>query len=530
MRTVLVFFLAGSLALAGGADPAAQLLKKGEFDKAAEAAQKLVDKDPKNVDAWIVLADALIALKQPEEAWNRLEPAVTENPDSAPLLCKLGDVFVKVAEAAQADPNAGSNVQMHFEDARNMYTKALDKDPKLADAVYGKAYVAYWLSDNEEAKRQLSACLLLNPNHGKAHSLQAFLLYNEKKYPEAEAKYEIARKIDDSDPLTCLRYGHSLFAQGKTDAAKAAYLYALKRHPEYETSITSGLLYLVKKDYSKATDLLLEATKQVPGSAFAWFHLGRCYFANKAYKDAMAAFRKAHDLAPKNAEFLYFLGYTAESEGDAAGALDAYREALKDDPAHENAAFRFEGLIRGAGQFEDQVKLYDELIKLAPENAIVHNNYALILRDWAEQRGASKMDNPPEEVRKGIRRAGEVYEIAARLLPDDPQIQSDTGLLFEFYPCNRNDEKALQYFTKSLEASEFSYRDAFDGLNRLCRRTSRWDVLRKYAEQVADAMDSGKDAIVPLNAGEPQPVPAETPGLKARAEAAVRDAEAKLKG
>ena len=55
-----------------------------------------------------------------------------------------------------------------------------------------------------------------------------------------------------------VRYGHSFFVQkGKREQAKAAYIAALKRHPDDDTAIRSGLYYLAGKNYAKMGPVLL---------------------------------------------------------------------------------------------------------------------------------------------------------------------------------------------------------------------------------------------------------------------------------
>ncbi len=219
-------------------------------------------------------------------------------------------------------------------------------------------------------------------------------------------------------------------------------------------------------------------------------------------------------------------------DGDGAGAAEMYLNTLRANPKHAMAAGNYERLIpRLAGNDFDEVgKLYENLLKLAPENGDVHNNYALRLRNWAEAKGA-RGKSPSESAKKVIKRSAEVYEMAAALAPDVPQVLSDTGLLFEFYPCNRDDEKAERYFRKSLERSGFLYRDAFDGLNRLCHRTKNWEILKDYAEGVIEAIDDGGRARAPRSAGAVQDLTApETSALRDRAKGALAEAERNLKG
>ena len=92
MRNLSILLCLAAATWAGGADQAAALLKKGETDRAANAAQNLVDKDAANIDAWVVLADALVAKGEPADAWEKLEVAIEKNPKEARLSMKLGDV------------------------------------------------------------------------------------------------------------------------------------------------------------------------------------------------------------------------------------------------------------------------------------------------------------------------------------------------------------------------------------------------------------------------------------------------------
>lgn len=534
MRHAISLAVLSAAVLAGGADQAKKLLEKGEIQRAADTARRLTGKDPANVDAWLVLADALVRLGRPADAWEALEAGMETSPKAAPLYVKLGDVFVAMAVAEQRGGNDGTTIRNYYLDAERMYAEAAGKDPKSADAVYGRAYVNFWLGDKAKAKELVALCLGLNADHGRAHALQGYIFYTDKKFAEAQAKYEIALRLDDSDPLTFVRYGHSFVAQGKDADAKRAYLAGLKRHPQDDIAIRSGLYHLANRGKPKAswTNLepyLMEAVKVAPNSSPAWYYLGYCHVQNERFESALSAYKKADKFAPDNALYVFNIGYCHELLGDTKDALEHYRKALELRPDYPDAANRFYGIaIVKRANIKEASALFEELIALAPNTASIHNDYALILRNWAEANGATGKD-PAREVRQRIKRSGEVYEIAARLAPDDPQIQSDTGLLFEFYPCNFDAAKAKRYFTRSLDISGYVYRDAFDGLFRLCMRTGDWKTLRDYAANVIDALDQGgRHAVAPVGAGVPKELPNETPGLLARARSALRQAEEKL--
>ncbi len=144
MRLAAFVMIIGPLALAGAEDQAAALLNKGEYEKAANAARTLAARNPKNIKAWLILADALLAKGEPEDAWAAVEDeALKKNPGDTRLLVKLGDVYVKNAEKLRLNQGAGLDIQNFYLDAIRVYKEALEKDSKSADAIYGIAYVDY---------------------------------------------------------------------------------------------------------------------------------------------------------------------------------------------------------------------------------------------------------------------------------------------------------------------------------------------------------------------------------------------------
>ena len=547
MRIATLLLLLAVPALAGDtADPAESenALKAAKARKAAEA-------DPNDIEAWLALADALFALEQPADAWEALEPAIKANPADARLSLKLGDAFVRLAEREKVETNDGTTIVNYYLDAERNYGEAFRKDPKCAAAVYGMASVNFETGRQgakERAGELIVQCLGIDGDFAKAHALQGYMLYLDgkdlagqrkdgdakQKYMAAEEKYALALKLGDDDVLDMVRYGHTLLAQGRLDEAKRAYVATLQKHPENDLPIKSGLYHVANRGETKPTwtnpklkPILEEAAKESPKSPVAWYYLGFCQATAQAWEDALKCYGKALDLDPRNANYMYQVGYMREKLGDAEQALDAYRKALGAAPDFADAAFRFEGLIGMRTDVDRAEKLYEELIRLAPDNADVHNNYALLLRDWAEATRKATDDSPPADVRRRIKRSGEVYEIAARLAPDVAQIQSDTGLLFQYYPCNFDAKKAKAYFTRSLDLSDYAYRDAFDGLARLCQQTKDWETLADYAERVVGSMERGNHAIAPAGGGAAEALPNESPGLKARAEAALRLAQEK---
>lgn len=499
-----------------------------EEPAAVKKARAAVAKNAKDADARLALADALLAINEPEDAWSAVEKAIEAIPGDGRLDCKLGDIFVVLAQKEAAGSADGTTIQNYFLDAERLYDSALEKSPKLHEAVYGKAFVKFQRNETDKARKLVADCLALKKDYGKAHALQAEMFYNERKYAPAADAYETALKLDKSEPVNFVRLGHCYLLLEQPAKAQQAYIDVLKYHPDYTGSILSGLLNLAGKKYEQSVPYLKAAVEAAPKSPAAWFYYGYALFTNQMYDEALGAFEKASKLRPDNVQYIFYAGYACEKKNDGNRALDHYRKALEKNPGYEQPALRFEGIAVAyrANDFGQMEKLMEELIKLAPNHGWIHNDYALLLRDWAEARGAAKSKNIAPEVRKRIRRSSEVYERAAELLPKEAQVQSDTGLLFEYYPAIYDPKKAAEYFVRALELSDFTYRDAWSGIWRL-RREKDWELLRDCAEGVLGALeDSGKNPIAPVGGGAPREVPNFKPMMIAQAKEAIALADA----
>jgi len=528
MRTLWTLAFLAQIALAAGADTAREQLKKGDAAAAVKTSRAAIKKSDKDVAAWIVLAEALDASGEPEEAWSELEKAIEINPKSGRLAMALGDIYVKLAEKEAVTGKDGTTINNFFLDALRQYDEGLALEPKLHEALVGKAYVYFQQGKPAEARKALSDCLAMKKDYGKAHALQAYLFYNERKYAQALDKYEVAVKLDKSDAVNFVRYGHCFLYLKPPQPEKALeqYIAALKEHPSYEAAIRSGIYYLASRNWKNAEPYLRQATEQAPKSAPAWFWYGYSLSVNNQWPAALAALEKADKLSPNNGQYLYYVGFGHENTNNAKKAMEYYRKSLKAAPGYAPAVERIWRLAiaRVASNFEEAEALCEELLKLAPDNGWTANNYALLLRDWAERRGATNQNTGkvPADVRKRIKRSGEVYEIAAALLPNEAQIQSDTGLLFEFYPVNRDDAKAEKYFTRSLELSEYTYRDAWTGMFRLCNRTKNYKLLKYTAEGILASLDeANRVPIAPVGGRAPAPVPNDKPRMIAQARQAI---------
>ena len=114
--------------------------------------------------------------------------------------------------------------------------------------------------------------------------------------------------------------------EGKFDRATAEMRKAWKLAPDSLTLSTHLITaYLATQDYENAREAAEEALARHDKNANLWVVLGKIYNQLERPDDAVAAFRKAVELDPKNIMGYGALASMEESANDAVAAIDIYR-------------------------------------------------------------------------------------------------------------------------------------------------------------------------------------------------------------
>jgi tetratricopeptide (TPR) repeat protein len=87
---------------------------------------------------------------------------------------------------------------------------------------------------------------------------------------------------------------------------------------------------------------------------------------------------------PQTAEQLYELGTTREADGDLAGAITAYREALLLGGPSAQVSFALAHALAERGDQEQAAERYAQVIELEPRNSDAWNNMGVSLAHAAE--------------------------------------------------------------------------------------------------------------------------------------------------
>ncbi len=180
-------------------------------------------------------------------------------------------------------------------------------------------------------------------------------------------------------PPASLDMALSAHKAGRLAEAEAAYRALLARDPEdADANQLLGVLCQQTGRLEESRQRLEAVLSRAPDLATAHNNLGITLQAMEDVDGAVAAYRRAILLAPAYAEARHNLALLATERRDYELAETELIEALRSHPTMPELHLALGNAQLGAGRFAMALTCYQNLLDLAPEHAIGHNNIGMI--------------------------------------------------------------------------------------------------------------------------------------------------------
>lgn len=193
-------------------------LSDGQYDKAIEVANEIIEIDSENMEAYELLALA-----------NRAKGDV-KNQKLATAKILEKDPFNATVNIQKAEEYA---VGKKYKLARESYKKALTNAPENPDALFGYAQMSYYLDDLKNAEKALQKILDKDPSDAQALAYMGKLAADDGNYVRAEKFIRQAIKSDSINYDYYMDFGSYLRYQGKYGEAVKAWNKAVEIDPDY---------------------------------------------------------------------------------------------------------------------------------------------------------------------------------------------------------------------------------------------------------------------------------------------------------
>lgn len=145
------------------------------------------------------------------------------------------------------------------------------------------------------------------------------MLYFQENFNRGVANFNKFAKVEDPESEKATKFLKS---------ALENFQNAKLINNDYQSSKLIARTYSLLKEKDNALAEYTELTKNYPDSSEAWLAIGKVYFFDKDYKDAITYLDKAQALDPENIEIISFLSQAYDKLEDTENAIKTYEKAI----------------------------------------------------------------------------------------------------------------------------------------------------------------------------------------------------------
>ncbi|MEX3956555.1 tetratricopeptide repeat protein [Trinickia sp. EG282A] len=330
-------------------------------NEAISTFESYVKQNPKSHDARLALAQLYLSSDRIDDAQKQFEAMHSlDSHDPTPLMA-LGLIKVQqkqydsaqkylqqYAELTEKTPGADPGqayiflAQIALEqknegEAAKWLDKVSPDSPRYTAARVTRAQLLAKAGKIDEARKMLADLQSPDP-HAQAliARTDAAILFDAKRYPEAESRLSAADDAMPNDPEIIYDYAMAAEKNGHFDLMESKLRQLIKVQPDNPQGYNALGYSLAdrNKNLDEAEKLIEKASALAPNDAFIMDSLGWVKYRLGDTTDAAKLLRRAFDLQP-NAEIGAHLGEVLWKSGDQAKALAAWRDARKLEPDND---------------------------------------------------------------------------------------------------------------------------------------------------------------------------------------------------
>ncbi|HUW54499.1 MAG TPA: XrtA/PEP-CTERM system TPR-repeat protein PrsT [Rhodanobacter sp.] len=333
---------------------------KGEYRAAYIEAKKVLQRDSKNGDAWLLLGQASLMLGDPKDALSDLQNAKTNSVPAERWAVPLGRALLvthqydKLLETLPPDKAFEPRVKvrvdvlrgdayrglMQFDQARQSYKAALTLDPKSPAALVGLAKLAAIANDPGSAGNYVQQALTAAPDNPQAWVAKGDLAFDGGNFAGAESDYQKVLGFKNADWLPQERF-YALARLANAQAQQNQFDKALGNIGTLEKMASQqplphylrALVLYRQGHLDDAISELQQVLQMSPDNAQAQVLMGAVNYAQGNYGQAEMYLSNVVGMDQKNVDARKLLALTLYREGRSRQALDTLRPVVPGTPS-----------------------------------------------------------------------------------------------------------------------------------------------------------------------------------------------------
>ncbi|KAJ3507258.1 hypothetical protein NLJ89_g6407 [Agrocybe chaxingu] len=211
--------------------------------------------------------------------------------------------------------------------------------------------------------------------------------------------------INPQSPQAWIAIGNLFSLQKEREQALTCFRRAFQLDPTCAYAYTLSGHESIDEDLDRAINFFQSALRADARHYNAWYGLGTCYLRMSKVRLAEYHFRRAAAIHPVNAVLLGCVGMTVERRGDREGALALFNQAVKISPDNALVRYRRAKILISMRKYPDAVHDLEFLRSTTPEESNVVFQLAKLYRLMGDsiksaQTLAAARDMSPKSVNK----------------------------------------------------------------------------------------------------------------------------------
>jgi tetratricopeptide (TPR) repeat protein len=360
------------------------LMQQGKSDRLEEELRDQIASKPEEIRNYIYLSEVLTKSGDRQKAIEVLIQAKSVMPSNAMVRLALADHY----KALKQYENTFIELKVAFADSN------LDIDEKVRIVLSFFPMFAE-MKARAYANELASIMVKVHPDEAKAFAVQGDVLFQERKYDQAQESYKKALAINDQvyqiwEQLLRIEVSRGEFQQAITDGNKALSIFP----NQAALYLYTGIGYAQIRNHEKAVSLLKGALdlesedKEVLLQIYST--LGDSFNALKRFKESDQAYNKALELDSRNSyvlnNYAYYLSLRGENLEEAEKMS---RRSLEIDPDNSSSEDTYAWILFRLKRYADAKIWIEKALQDKPSNnATQQEHYGDILYFLGEKEKA----------------------------------------------------------------------------------------------------------------------------------------------
>ncbi len=363
-------------------------LELSRNDLAISTFKRAVALSPSDTLIHVLLGNAYMDDKKYKEATSEFQQAIKLEPDNILLRVNLGLVCslfsdynctvdnlgkVVIAYPFQLKARAALGSAYHsmkdYALAKEQYKFVLGYEPDNLTLWYNLAKCELALDDYANAKVSIDKAISIDPSVVELYLDKGLIHYNLNELKDAEDSYLTALKIDPSNPSIPAEYGNFMWRTGAYSKAAEQYDKALALEPDNKSYLLNAAYLLQLANQNKESIVLWEKIiADEPDNKIALFNLAKIYQDAGSYSKAIELYKKLssnveNPNSEENIETKSALAYCLQKNQNLDEAKVIYEEVLKIKPENSLVLYNLGVLLNDKKDYQSAILKLEDAIK-----------------------------------------------------------------------------------------------------------------------------------------------------------------------